>query len=49
MENREALLSQMDLFAEKFAVLRDSIDRGDTAAIRDMMRLSTRRREYFDK
>lgn len=49
MENREVLLSQMDLFAEKFAVLRDSIDRGDTAAIRDMMRLSTRRREFFDK
>jgi prephenate dehydrogenase len=49
MENREALLAQMDLFSEKFASLRDSIDRGDTAAIREMMRLSTKRREYFDK
>ena len=46
--NKEQLLAQMDLFMEKFTQLRDDIARDDTEAIREMMRLSKQRREYFD-
>ncbi len=47
--NKRELLTQMDLFAEKFAELRSAIARDDRALMRDMMRLSTQRRAYFDK
>jgi len=47
--NRETLLREMDLFAEKFSALRDSIAREDGDAVREMMRLSTARRKFFDK
>lgn len=47
--NKDELLSQMDLFAEKFSELRDCIARGDIPALREMMRLSTQRRKYFDE
>lgn len=47
--NKGELLSQMDLFAEKFTQLRDCIARDDIPALRDMMRLSTQRRKYFDE
>lgn len=46
--NKEQLLAQMDLFMEKFTQLRDDIARDDTESIREMMRLSKQRREYFD-
>ncbi len=46
--NRDVLVEQMDLFSEKFALMRDSIANGDRETIRDMMRLSTERRKYFD-
>ena len=46
--NREVLVEQMDLFSEKFGLLRDSIAAGDRETIRKMMRLSTERRKYFD-
>ena len=49
LANRKALLSQMDLFAEKFMELRDALDRSDAEKLKDMMRLSTRRRSSFDK
>ncbi len=49
LQNKRELLTQMDLFAEKFAELRSAIARDDRALMRDMMRLSTQRRAYFDK
>lgn len=47
--NREELLSQMDLFIAHFAKLRDALAQGDEETMKDMMRLSTERRRYFDK
>jgi prephenate dehydrogenase len=47
--NRETLLREMDLFAEKFSALRESIAHEDGEAVREMMRLSTARRKFFDK
>ena len=49
LENRDELLSQMDLFLEKFRTLRDDLAAGDTEAMKEMMRLSTRRRAAFEK
>ncbi len=46
--NRDALLSEMNLFEEKFAKLKSAIERGDENEIRSLMRLSTARREFFD-
>ncbi len=47
--NRDELLAQMDLFAENFGRLRDSIAAGDKEEMYKIMRLSTERRKYFDK
>lgn len=47
--NKTELLSQMDLFAEKFKELRDSIESEDTEKMKEIMKLSTHRREFFDK
>lgn len=49
MLNKTELLTQMNLFLEKFTQLRDDIANEDTEAIRAMMRESKRNREYFDK
>lgn len=49
LENRDELLSQMDLFLRKFTELHDALYNGDTAKMKEMMRLSTLRRSYFDK
>ena len=49
MMNRERLLSQMDLFIDKFRDLRQNLEDGDREAMREMMRTSTRRRLRFDK
>ena len=49
MLNREELLSQMELFIDKFTELKDTVARCDTEKMREMMRLSTKRRKYFDK
>lgn len=46
--NRQALLEQMDLFAEKFSELRAAVAQGDREHMRRIMRLSTQRRAYFD-
>ena len=46
--NRDELVRQMDLFSEKFERLRNSIANGDRETMREMMRLSTERRKYFD-
>lgn len=47
--NKEELLGQMDLFAEKFSQLRGYVENGDVEAMREMMRLSGQRRSYFDR
>ena len=49
MLNREELLSQMELFSEKFTELKETLKNGDTEKMREMMRISTERRKYFDK
>ena len=48
-ENKEELLRQMDLFADKFKELRDALEMEDSGKMKQMMRLSTERRSYFDK
>ena len=47
--NKEELLSQMDLFIEKFKELKSSIEVSDTEKIKSIMRTSTERRRHFDK
>lgn len=47
--NKNELLSQMDLFLQEFKKLRDALAREDAETIKKMMRLSTKRRSYFDK
>ena len=49
LENRPALLSQMDLFAAKFSELREALENADTDTMKEMMCLSTLRRANFDK
>lgn len=46
--NKKELLAQTELFETALDRIKESIKNDDTAALRDMMRLSTRRREYFD-
>jgi len=47
--NKEPLLEQMDLFLQEFTALRDLLAAEDVAKLREKMRLSTRRRAYFDR
>ncbi|MBQ4510211.1 MAG: prephenate dehydrogenase [Clostridia bacterium] len=47
--NKDELLSQMDLFMDKFKSLRDSIENEDKEKMKEIMRLSTVRRSLFDK
>ena len=47
--NKEELLSQMDLFMDKFQELRKSIVEDDRETMKSIMRTSTMRRAYFDK
>ncbi len=49
LENRDELLRQMDLFLDKFSQLRDALASRDEEAMKEMMRLSTYRRSFFDK
>lgn len=49
LENRDELLNQMDLFLEKFTQLRDALAKGDEDTMKEMMRLSSYRRSFFDK
>ncbi len=49
LSNRDALLEQMDLFADRFAAMRDALAAGDADTMREMMRTSTERRIGFDK
>lgn len=47
--NKNQLLSQMDLFLKQFKELRDALAKEDEEKMKDIMRLSTERRKYFDK
>ena len=47
--NKDELLSQIDQFSSKLEELRSAVASGDTEALRQLMRLSTERRTYFDK
>lgn len=47
--NRESLLKYMDIFLTEFASLRDMIRDGRVEELREKMRLSTKRRAYFNK
>ena len=47
--NKQELLSQMDLFLERFVALRGALEHEDVETMKQMMRLSTERRGYFDK
>lgn len=47
--NKKELLSQMDLFLEKFKELRNDLENENIDDMREMMRLSTERRKLFDK
>ena len=49
MNNQALLLEQMDLFAERFAQLRDYLADGNVEGMRQMMRHSTEQRARFDK
>lgn len=47
--NKQALLSQMDLFENSFTKLKNSIINNDVDALREQMQISTARRHLFDK
>lgn len=47
--NKEALLSEMDAFAEEFARFREMIASGDRDEMRKTMQESSKRRSLFDK
>ena len=47
--NRDALLQEMDRFADEFSRLREMLSTGDREGMREMMRKSTARRTLFDK
>ena len=49
MLNRGALLKYMDTFLGEFTSIRDMIKDGRVDELRDKMRLSTKRRAYFNK
>lgn len=49
LDNKDELLSQMDLFLRNFETLRDALADGDGEKMKEMMRLSTYRRGFFDK
>ena len=47
--NKNQLLSQMDVFLKQFKELRDALAKEDSDTMKEMMKLSTQRRKYFDK
>ena len=49
MMNKDALLRQMNLFSEQFDKLKKQLENGDTDGMKEMMKLSTVRRDKFDK
>jgi len=49
VQNKEALLEQMNLFMDKFVQLKEMLETEDIEGMRKMMRHSTERRALFDK
>ena len=49
LENKTRLLEQMDLFLKQFTLLRQALLDEDETTMKEMMRLSTQRRAFFDK
>ena len=49
LANKDELLDQMDLFISQFSRMREALASGDTETLKEMMRLSTYRRSFFDK
>lgn len=49
LQNKEELLRQIDLFSGQLGRLRAAIENDDTDTLKEMMRLSTERRAFFDK
>ena len=49
VENKDVLLNQMDMFINKFNVLKTMLEAEDIDGMREMMRHSTARRALFDK
>lgn len=47
--NKDELVEQMNLFEQHFGKLKECIQNDDREGIREMMRLSTKRRKVFDK
>lgn len=47
--NKEELLAQMNLFLKQFIKLKDALESKDVEKMKEMMRLSTTRRKYFDQ
>ena len=47
--NKKELLKQMNLFLEQFNKLKDTIENDDVEGMKEIMRLSTVNRSYFDK
>ena len=49
LKNRDALLREMDKFEIEFNKMKDYLIKENTEGIREMMRLSTKRRDLFEK
>lgn len=49
LENKEALLAEMDRFKSSFDKMYNAVSEGDREGMREMMRLSTARRGNFDR
>ena len=49
MLNKDELVSQIDIFASQLRRIRDAIETGDEATLKEMMIRSTERRANFDK
>jgi prephenate dehydrogenase len=47
--NKDKLVDEIDAFTNELKVIRDSIVNEDAETLKDKMRLSTKRRQYFDK
>lgn len=47
--NRDELVAQMDLFISNFMTLKNALEKGDVDKMKEMMRLSTKNRKFFDK
>ena len=47
--NKEELINQMDLFINRFNILKKTIEEENVEEMKEIMKLSTKRRKYFDK